>query len=565
MACVVIGSISFVLNGWVIPQATKSRLAFELQYFNNRYYFDARNIHLQMSPDVYLFIQNYNNVSNTGYQFTLERFEKNEMIEKLTADNIRWDSTKQKWKLSFWKLKKVNEVFQSTSQTDLSQLQKSGDSMDTTLAISPKDFEAQERSYDGMTMPELNAHIAKLKFRGATGVQMYEVEKQIRYASPFTTFVLVFMGVVVSSRKSRGGTGLQIALGFVLAFIFILFFMLSRTFAEAGEITPLVAAWIPNIVFLDNFRCYLLLYSAMTPSTVDNIKLHSIVFLFGFTGILGKLVSIPAVEMVFYRSLLAAMGMAVLLISVRGSFKISTGDFFKLILTGFIVALHWITFFLSARVANVSVSLVGFATASLWTAFLEPLAKGQRIKPIEVIFGSIVLSGLYVIFASDFSYSVGLLLGVLSGLTCAVFSIINSQLVKRVDSFTITFYEMSGACVSIALFLPVYQYTWANGNELRMLPSLTDWVCIALLAWLCSVYAYSAAVELTKRLSVFTFQLALNLEPVYGIIMAVIIFGDEEKMNINFYLGTLIILCAVLVYPIMRNRFTTIPTNQMNP
>ncbi len=518
-----------------------------------------------MSPDVYLFIQNYNNVSNTGYQFTLERFEKNEMIEKLTADNIRWDSTKQKWKLSFWKLKKVNEVFQSTSQTDLSQLQKSGDSMDTTLAISPKDFEAQERSYDGMTMPELNAHIAKLKFRGATGVQMYEVEKQIRYASPFTTFVLVFMGVVVSSRKSRGGTGLQIALGFVLAFIFILFFMLSRTFAEAGEITPLVAAWIPNIVFLDNFRCYLLLYSAMTPSTVDNIKLHSIVFLFGFTGILGKLVSIPAVEMVFYRSLLAAMGMAVLLISVRGSFKISTGDFFKLILTGFIVALHWITFFLSARVANVSVSLVGFATASLWTAFLEPLAKGQRIKPIEVIFGSIVLSGLYVIFASDFSYSVGLLLGVLSGLTCAVFSIINSQLVKRVDSFTITFYEMSGACVSIALFLPVYQYTWANGNELRMLPSLTDWVCIALLAWLCSVYAYSAAVELTKRLSVFTFQLALNLEPVYGIIMAVIIFGDEEKMNINFYLGTLIILCAVLVYPIMRNRFTTIPTNQMNP
>jgi lipopolysaccharide export system permease protein len=249
MACVVIGSISFVLNGWVIPQATKSRLAFELQYFNNRYYFDARNIHLQMSPDVYLFIQNYNNVSNTGYQFTLERFENNEMIEKLTADNIRWDSTKQKWKLSFWRLKKVNEVFKSTSATDLSLLQKSGDSMDTTLAISPKDFEAQERSYDGMTMPELNAHIAKLKFRGATGVQMYEVEKQVRYASPFTTFVLVFMGVVVSSRKSRGGTGLQIALGFVLAFIFILFFMLSRTFAEAGEITPLVAAWIPNIVF----------------------------------------------------------------------------------------------------------------------------------------------------------------------------------------------------------------------------------------------------------------------------------------------------------------------------
>ena len=216
---------------------------------NNRYYFDARNIHLQVSPNVYLFIQNYNNVSNIGYQFTLERFNNNELVEKLTADNITWDSVKSKWRLQYWKIKKVNGIFTSTSQSDLASLQTSGETMDTTLAITTKDFEAQERSYDGMTMPELNAHIAKLKFRGSTGVQMYEVEKQVRYASPFTTFVLVFMGVIVSSRKSRGGTGLQIALGFVLAFIFILFFMLSRTFAEAGEITPFVAAWIPNVIF----------------------------------------------------------------------------------------------------------------------------------------------------------------------------------------------------------------------------------------------------------------------------------------------------------------------------
>ena len=249
VASMVIGSISFILNGWVIPKATKSRLAFELQYFNNRYYFEARNIHLQVAPEVYLFIQNYNNVSNTGYQFSLERFNKNELLEKLTADNIQWDSVKQKWTLRYWKQKKVAGIFNDSTAGDLARLQKSGDALDTTLAISPKDFEAQERSYDGMTIPELDAHIQKLKFRGASGVQMYEVDKQIRFASPFTTFILVFMGVVVSSRKSRGGTGLQIALGFVLAFVFILFFMLSRTFAEAGEIPPLVAAWIPNITF----------------------------------------------------------------------------------------------------------------------------------------------------------------------------------------------------------------------------------------------------------------------------------------------------------------------------
>jgi lipopolysaccharide export system permease protein len=249
LASLVIGSISFGLNGWVIPKATKSRLAFELQYFNNRYYFEARNIHLQVAPDVYLFIQSYNNVSNTGYQFSLEHFNKNELLDKLTADNIQWDSVKQKWTLRRWQSKKVSGIFTGSNTGDVSLLYKSGDALDTTLAISPKDFEAQERSYDGMTIPELNAHIAKLKFRGATGVQMYEVDKQIRFASPFTTFVLVFMGVVVSSRKSRGGTGLQIALGFVMAFIFILFFMLSRTFAEAGEIPPIVAAWIPNVIF----------------------------------------------------------------------------------------------------------------------------------------------------------------------------------------------------------------------------------------------------------------------------------------------------------------------------
>ncbi len=299
----------------------------------------------------------------------------------------------------------------------------------------------------------------------------------------------------------------------------------------------------------------------MTHTRGDYFKLHFLVFLWGFTAILGKLCALPAVEMIFYRTLFAAVGMGVLILLVKGSFKVSKNDFLKIVLTGFIVGTHWLTFFISGRVANVSVSLVGFATASLWTAILEPLAKGYRIKAIELIFGMIVLIGLYIIFSSDFSYSTGLILGVISGLTCAIFSIINSQMVKRVDSFTITFYEMVGAWVVTLLFFPFYIYTWAEGYELRMAPSLTDIVCIALLAWLCTVYAYSAAVELMKKISAFFFQLTLNLEPVYGIIMAVIIFGDSEKMNVNFYIGTLIILVAVLSYPLAKRKLTTSPTS----
>jgi drug/metabolite transporter (DMT)-like permease len=299
----------------------------------------------------------------------------------------------------------------------------------------------------------------------------------------------------------------------------------------------------------------------MTHTRADYLKLHFLVFLWGFTAILGKLCTLPAVEMIFYRTLFAAAGMGILILAAKGSFKLSRADLAKVILTGMIVGIHWLTFFISGRVANVSVSLVGFATASLWTAILEPLAKGSAIKGIEIVFGLVVLTGLYIIFASDFSYSAGLILGVVSGLTCAVFSIINSHMVKRIDAFTITFYEMVGAWTVTVLFVPVYKTYWADGNQLEMVPSITDLICIALLAWLCTVYAYSAAVDLMKKISAFFFQLTLNLEPVYGIIMAVLIFGHSEKMNINFYLGTLIMLLAVLFYPVVKRRFTTSPTS----
>jgi lipopolysaccharide export system permease protein len=249
LASTIIGILSFVLNGWIIPQSSRTRLAFQAKYLDNVYYYDKRNVHMQIEPNVYMYLQNYNNQANTGYQFTLERFANNKLIEKLTADNISWDSAKNKWTLRYWKTKKIDSIFRVTGKAEKALLAKEGDVMDTTIALSPKDFENDSRQYDGMTIPELNQHIAKLKFRGSSGVEHYEVEKQIRFSSPFTIFVLVFMGVIVSSRKSRGGTGFQIALGFLLSFVFILFFMMSRTFAETGSLSPILAAWIPNIVF----------------------------------------------------------------------------------------------------------------------------------------------------------------------------------------------------------------------------------------------------------------------------------------------------------------------------
>lgn len=287
-------------------------------------------------------------------------------------------------------------------------------------------------------------------------------------------------------------------------------------------------------------------------SIQDYIKLHVLVFLWGFTAILGKLISIPAVEMVFYRTILAAAGMGVLLMVSGKSFSTSRRDVMILMLTGSIVAVHWISFFASGRVSNPSTSLVGFATCSLWTALLEPLVKGRPVRGLEVGLGVLVIGGLAIIFSFNFQYPVGLLLGIASGITIAIFAVINSELVKDNDAYVITFYEMCGAAIAIALFFPVYLNTWSATGELELAPTVMDWVWLSVLAFLCTVYAYAASIQLMKRLSVFTIQLTLNLEPVYGIVLALLVFGESEVMSAGFYAGAVIILSAVFAYPALK-------------
>ncbi len=244
-----IAGLSFWFNGWVIPNSNKDRLAFELQYLKSKYYYDKRNIHLQVAPDVYLYMQSYNNTTFTGYNFSIEKFDSMRLVEKLTANRIVWDSTKYKWTIYDWNIRKVDGIFEDVNNEPMRGAIKMGVSMDTTLVITPKEFENDYRKFDGMTINELEEYITTLKARGSTGVEVYEVELHTRFSSPFTIFILTFMGVIVASRKSRGGTGLQIALGFALSFLFILFFMLFRTFAEAGSTPPQISVWIPNIIF----------------------------------------------------------------------------------------------------------------------------------------------------------------------------------------------------------------------------------------------------------------------------------------------------------------------------
>jgi drug/metabolite transporter (DMT)-like permease len=287
------------------------------------------------------------------------------------------------------------------------------------------------------------------------------------------------------------------------------------------------------------------------PRLKDFLELHFIIFLWGFTAILGKLISIPAVELVAIRTLIAFISLAVIIYFRKGIFNIGTVPFFKILGVGVILAAHWILFFASARVASVSICLAGLATSSLWTAILEPIFTSKKIKPHEILLAIIIMIGLYVIFQFEFDHAVGIAMAVGSALCAAIFTIINSRLTKIYPPATISCYEMLGACLGTVLFLPAYTTFFVDNHTLDFSLTGMDWVYLLLLTLVCTVYAYTAAVRLMQKISAFAMNLTVNLEPVYGIVLAWIIFGAKEQMSAGFYYGALIILGAVFIYPLL--------------
>jgi len=291
------------------------------------------------------------------------------------------------------------------------------------------------------------------------------------------------------------------------------------------------------------------------PEFKDYLHLHFLVLIWGFTAILGLLITIPPVELVLYRTLFASLGLAVVLFFYRITFRIGKHGIWTLLLTGILIAGHWLLFFGSARVSNASVCLAGMATTSFWTSLLEPLILKKRVKWYEVFLGLFVIVGLYIIFHFEFDHALGLAMGIMSAMLAALFTVLNARYTMVYNHFQITFYEMIGAFVSILLFLPVYKFTIADDQLLQLSPTGMDFLYISILAFICTVYAYSVSVEIMKKISAFSVNLIVNLEPVYGIILAVLIFGEKEKMHIGFYIGSSLIVLAVLAYPILNKRY----------
>ena len=282
------------------------------------------------------------------------------------------------------------------------------------------------------------------------------------------------------------------------------------------------------------------------------LHLHFLVFLWGFTAILGLLIKLSFPEVVFYRTLFSFIAFIPVLYFLTIPFSVDPRTFFKLLFTGVIISLHWLLFFGAARYANASVSLIGLATTSLWTAFLEPLARKKRISKMEVFFGLLIILGLYIIYQDDFMYGAGLIMSVASAFFAAVFSVSNSLFVQRLNPLQITFYETGGAFLGTIPFV-LWQI---NTHESSLaIPTQMDLVYLLILALICTVYANAVWVRLLKKLSAFAANLVINLEPIYGIILALLIFGRAEAMNPGFYMGGSLMIITIFAYPVVSRRF----------
>lgn len=281
------------------------------------------------------------------------------------------------------------------------------------------------------------------------------------------------------------------------------------------------------------------------------LELHFIVLLFGFTAILGKLVSISAGQLVFYRMTLAALGMAFFLFLQKKSFKLPTKDLGRILVVGLIVAAHWVFFFEAVKVSNVSLTLGVMSSGTLFVALIEPLVEKRKIYWIELLIGLIIIIGLYILTRFAFHYIWGIVYALISSFLAALFGVFNRQLTQKHDPLKISFYEMISGFTGLGLYLLI------SGNSIILPNQFETWdfLWIPILAFLCTAYAFVGTVRLMRYLTAYTVALSINLEPVYGIILAFFIFGESEQMDFGFYIGALILLVTIFIYPILKKKF----------
>lgn len=272
------------------------------------------------------------------------------------------------------------------------------------------------------------------------------------------------------------------------------------------------------------------------------IQLHIAVFLAGFTGILGKLILLNEGLLVWYRLMISAAALWALYFFQKKNSGISYKDAIKIFCVGAIAALHWVSFYGSIKYSNVSIALVCFSAIGFFTAFLEPLIFRVKIDMIEMMLGVLMIIGIYFIFHFDPNYKTGIIIGLISALLASIFPILNKVMLKRIPAETVTRYELSGGFLFLTLMLPFYLKLFPTDY---FFPNLKDFFWLLILSWLCTVLAFNLSMQALQKISAFTANLSYNLEPIYGILLAFLVLGENRYLNKGFYIGFVLIILSI--------------------
>lgn len=278
------------------------------------------------------------------------------------------------------------------------------------------------------------------------------------------------------------------------------------------------------------------------------LQLHIAVFLAGFTGILGRLITMNEGMIVWYRLLFTTITMWILFVWMKKLKKIPFADILKIGAVGFIAAMHWVTFYGSIKYANVSVALVCFSAIGFFTALFEPLILRKRVNWVELFLGVITIVGIYIIFHFDEQYKTGIIIGIISAILASLFPIYNREFLKRINVETMLTWQQTGGLLSLSVLLPFYLQKFPVES---FLPSWENVGWLLVLSWFCSVIAFQLSGYALKKLSAFTVNLTFNLEPVYGILLAFALFNENELLSKWFYIGFAIIAVALIIHIII--------------
>lgn len=280
------------------------------------------------------------------------------------------------------------------------------------------------------------------------------------------------------------------------------------------------------------------------------LHLHFLVLIAGFTAILGELISIEAIPLVWYRMTIAGILMFLFIKFKKMSLKVPLKAVIRFSIAGVIIALHWITFFAAIKASNISITLAMFSTGAFFASLIEPLFYKRKIIGYEIIFGFIVIAGVVLITQTELQYLLGIALGISSALFSTLFAVLNGQFVKNYKASVISFYEF----VSGVLFMSIFIAFTGDGFDASYFQlSSSDWICLFILASICTAYAFIASIHVMKHITPYTLVLTYNLEPIYGIVLAVILFPQTETMRPLFYIGAALIISTVLLNAVFKN------------